>query len=64
MKYQIVLDLNRDVERMAEGGVRQRYPDASDREVFLLVQPAAPPVEFQSDLCRSATAGTQQIEGW
>jgi len=34
-KAAIVNNLNRDVERMAETGVRQRHPNATDREVFL-----------------------------
>ena len=34
-KAAIVNNLNSDIERMAETGVRQRHPNATDREVFL-----------------------------
>ena len=34
-KAAIVNNLNRDLERMAETGVRQRHPNATDREIFL-----------------------------
>ena len=59
-KYQIVLDLNRDVERMAEVGVRQRYPEASDREVFLRL--AA--LRNGRDLSIAAYGWDPEIEGW
>ncbi|MCB0975561.1 MAG: hypothetical protein KDB86_13565 [Actinobacteria bacterium] len=59
-KYQVVLELNRDVERMAEAGVRQRYPDASDREVFLRL--AA--LRNGRDLSIAAYGWDPEIEGW
>jgi hypothetical protein len=34
-RMRIVGDLNRAADAMAEAGIRDRYPEASDREVFL-----------------------------
>lgn len=34
-KMRLVRDLNRAADAMAEAGIRDRYPAASDREVFL-----------------------------
>lgn len=59
-KAAVVDELNQDVWRMAETGVRQRYPAASDREVFLRV--AA--LRIGRDLCVAAYGWDPDIEGW
>ena len=34
-KFAVFAALQRDVELLAEAGIRRRHPDATDREVFL-----------------------------
>ncbi len=36
-ELEIVAELNRDTDRMAEAGVRSRHPEATDRDVVLRV---------------------------
>ena len=59
-KLDIVADLNRDVQRMADAGVRMRYPDATDREVFLRV--AA--LRNGRELSIAAYGWDPAFEGW
>ena len=55
-----VAALNLDVQRMAVTGVRLRYPDADDREVFLRV--AA--LRNGRDLSVAAYGWDPDVEGW
>lgn len=59
-KADVVADLNRDVVRMAEAGVRQRHPKATQREVFLRV--AA--LRNGRELSIAAYGWDPEIEGW
>ncbi len=59
-KAAIVDALNRDVQRLAEAGVRRRYPKATDREVFLRV--AA--LRNGTDLSVAAYGWDPEVEGW
>ena len=52
--------LNRDVQLMAEAGIRRRHPTASDREVFLRL--AA--LRIGRDLSIAAYGWDPDIEGW
>jgi hypothetical protein len=52
--------LNRDVQRMAEVGIRQRYPMATDREVFLRL--AA--LRNGRELSIAAYGWDPEAEGW
>jgi len=55
-----VAALTLDVQRMAEAGVRQRYPEADDREVFLRV--AA--LRNGRELSLAAYGWDPDVEGW
>lgn len=59
-KAALVDVLNRDVQVMAEAGIRRRYPDASDREVFLRL--AA--LRNGRDLSIAAYGWDPEVEGW
>ena len=59
-KAAVVDELNRDVQRMAEVGVRLRYPEAGEREVFLRV--AA--LRNGRELSVAVYGWDPEIEGW
>lgn len=59
-KAQIVADLSEDVRQLCETGVRQRYPAATDREVFLRV--AA--LRNGRDVSVAFYGWDPEIEGW
>lgn len=59
-RAQVVEELNADVQRMAETGVRLRHPDATDREVFLRV--AA--LRNGRDLSVAVYGWDPEREGW
>lgn len=59
-KAEVVAALNRDVERMAEAGIRRRYPEATDREVFLRL--AA--LRNGRDLTVAVYGWDPDVEGW
>jgi regulator of sirC expression with transglutaminase-like and TPR domain len=58
-RLQIVADLNRTVDAMAEAGIRSAFPDASDREVFLRL--AVRKLGYQ--LARTAYPEVDALEG-
>lgn len=55
-----VAALNLDVQRLAEAGVRQRHPEADEREVFLRV--AA--LRNGRELSAAAYGWDPDVEGW
>lgn len=59
-KFAVVAELNRDVDRMAAAGVRQRYPQATERELFLRV--AA--LRNGRALSIAAYGWDPDVEGW
>jgi HEPN domain-containing protein len=54
-----VMELNRAVEELAIAGIRHRYPDASDREVFLRLAVR----KLGEDLARKAYPDVEAILG-
>lgn len=59
-KFAVVASLNQDTDRMAEAGVKLRFPNASEREVMLRVQA----LRNGRDLSIAAFGWDPEIEGW
>ena len=59
-KLEIVAELNRDTDLMAEAGVRARHPNATDREVLLRVAV----LRNGRELSIAAYGWDPEIEGW
>lgn len=59
-KAQIVDELYRDSQRLAEIGVRMRYPDATDREVMLRLAS----LRNGREVMIEAFGWDPEIEGW